>query len=404
MDVSLVLPTYNERENLAPLLARVATALQAYQHEIIVVDDDSPDRTWEEAERLREAYPQVRVIRRRGEKGLSSAVVRGFREASGEVLGVMDADLQHDEAILPRLVRGAEQAEFMVASRAVADGGLEEWPWHRRLKSWGATALAKLVLNIPVRDPMSGYFALRRDVFAALDDGRLRPEGFKILLYLYCLARSQFGAANVRVQEVGYVFRNRLHGESKLTGRVMWDYLRMLYDLRRDALLPWSFLRFAGVGALGVLVNCLILLGLTQGLGLHYLLAGAFAVEAAILHNFLLHEFWTFGDRRRQATGRWPLRLARFQMVSLGGMAINLAVLAFLKSGIGLPLLTSNLIGILGATLWNYVANKLWTWDLSAGPVAGVAGPRRIHGVRARPGEPALNGAVAETRRLPRAG
>src|SRR5262245_39694022 len=115
---SLVLPTYNERANLAPLFTQLAIALRPYAYEIIVVDDDSPDRTWEEAEHLRASYPQVRVIRRVGEKGLSSAVIKGFREAKGRLLGVMDADLQHDETILPRLIEGLANAEFVVASRA----------------------------------------------------------------------------------------------------------------------------------------------------------------------------------------------------------------------------------------------------------------------------------------------
>jgi dolichol-phosphate mannosyltransferase len=362
---SLVLPTYNERENLALLVARLAGVLQRYAHEIIVVDDDSPDRTWEEAERLRVSYPQLRVIRRVGERGLSSAVIRGFREAKGRLLGVMDADLQHDETILPKLVESLTDAEFAVASRAVEGGGVGKWSWQRRFKSWVATLLAQLVLNVPFSDPMSGYFTLRREVFAALDDGTLHPEGFKILLYLYLRACQCLGCEKIHVLEVGYIFRNRLHGQSKLTGRVAWEYLKMLYNLRRGALLPQRFIRFACVGALGAAVNCLMLLWLHQRLGLYYLLASVLSIETAICQNFVLNEVWTFRDQRRGPAISWWARLWKFQVVSFGGMGINLAILALLRGVMNLPLLLSNLIGIGVASTYNYVVNKLWTWKAS---------------------------------------
>jgi dolichol-phosphate mannosyltransferase len=367
-DVSLVLPTYNERDNLAALCARVTDALRGFSHEIIIVDDDSPDGTWEEAECLRASYPALRVVRRVGERGLASAVIRGFREARGQVLAVMDADLQHDEALLPVLVEGARGADFVVASRTVEGGAFGRWAWHRRLKSWVATMLARLVVDVSLSDPMSGFFALRRDVFTALDDGSLRPEGFKIFLYLYLRACHRMGPEHVTVREVGYVFRQRVHGESKLTGRVMWEYLRMLFASRRS-FLPTGFITFALVGALGVVVNSVVLLGLVQWAALPYLLAGAIAIEAAIVHNFILNDQWTF--RARRGRRRRPLlsRFGRFQLVSLGGMAINMAALWLLHGGLRWPLVSSNLIGIAGAVAYNYVTNKLWTWRV-VGPAA----------------------------------
>jgi dolichol-phosphate mannosyltransferase len=360
IEVSLVLPTYNERDNLATLCARVTEALRGFSHEIIIVDDDSPDRTWEEAERLQSNYSQLRVVRRQGEKGLASAVVRGFREARGRVLAVMDADLQHDEKVLPALIERARGADFTVASRTVAGGAFGTWAWHRRLQSWVATALARLLVDVSLSDPMSGFFALRRDLFASLDDGSLRPEGFKIFLYLYLAARHRMGPDRVTVREVGYVFRERLHGESKLTGRVMWEYVRMLIASRRRAL-PRGLIAFATVGAMGVVVNSLVLLGLREWAGVPYLLASAVAIEAAIVHNFILNDLWTFRARRGPGT---LSRFGRFQVVSLGGMAINLIILWLLHGGLKWPLIPSNLIGILGAVMYNYVTNKLWTWRL----------------------------------------
>jgi dolichol-phosphate mannosyltransferase len=359
--VSLVLPTYNERENLAPLLERVTSALEDYEHEIIVVDDDSPDRTWEEAERLQRLYPRLRMIRRVGERGLSSAVVRGFREATGEILAVMDADLQHDEAILGKLIGALDEGDFAIASRSSAE---ESWGWQRQLKSQVATSLARLVLNVPISDPMSGYFAIRRSLFARLDDGTLRPEGFKIMLYLYARALARFGPENFQVREVAFVFRARLHGESKLTNRVIWEYLRMLVELRRRALLPRGFIRFGCVGALGVLVNNVALVLLHYRAGLHYLVAAAMAVELAIVHNYAFNELWTFSKFRRSVRSSWVTRLGKFQLVSLGGMVINLGILFVLRGLMDLPLLPSNLAGIAGAVVYNYAANKLWTWRI----------------------------------------
>jgi len=359
--VSLILPTYNERENLAPLLERVTSALEGYEHEIIVVDDDSPDRTWEEGERLRSLYPRLRVIRRVRERGLSSAVVRGFREATGEVLVVMDADLQHDEAILGKLIGALDEGHFAIASRSSAE---ESWGWERRLRSQVATTLARLVLNVPISDPMSGYFAIRRSFFACLDDGTLRPKGFKILLYLYARALARLGPENLRVREVAFVFRTRLHGDSKVTNRVIWEYLRMLVELRRGALLPRGFIRFGCVGALGVLVNNVALVVLHYWAGLQYLVAATIAVELAIVHNYALNELWSFSKFRRSIRSSWVTRFGKFQLVSIGGMAINLGILFVLRGLMALPLLPSNIAGIAGAVVYNYAANKLWTWRI----------------------------------------
>jgi dolichol-phosphate mannosyltransferase len=276
------------------------------------------------------------------------------------VLAVMDADLQHDEAVLPALIEGTRSADFVVASRTVEGGAFGRWPWHRRLKSWVATALARLVADVSLSDPMSGFFALRRDVFAILDDGSLRPEGFKIFLYLYLRACDRMGLEHVTVREVGYVFRERLHGGSKLTGRVMREYLAMLYRSRRSSL-PTGFIAFALVGVMGVVVNSLVLLGLARWVGLPYLLASAIAVEAAIVHNFTLNDRWTFCARMGGASRPFLSRFGRFQIVSLGGMAMNMAILWLLHGGIGWPLVSSNLIGIAGAVVYNYVTNKLWT-------------------------------------------
>ncbi len=232
LDFSLVIPTYNERENLPELFARLDRILQGRAFEVILVDDDSPDGTWSAAENFQAQYDWLRVIRRRGERGLSPAVVEGFRQARGAVLGVMDGDLQHDENRLPELLEAMTYADFAIATRRSAGGGAGRWSWSRRLTSWVATMLARGIAQVPLSDPMSGFFAMRRELFASLDAFEMEPHGYKILLYLYSRAVQQLGAEALRLREIGYQFRKREHGQSKLSSRVIVEYVLMLLDLR----------------------------------------------------------------------------------------------------------------------------------------------------------------------------
>lgn len=228
----MIVPTYNERENLAPLLVRLGKVLAGRNFEVIVVDDDSPDETWAEAQRFQHHYKWLRVIRRHGERGLSSAVICGFRHARGKILGVMDADLQHDHTRLPELLREMSRADFAIATRRRAGGSDGEWSRQRRFASWVATGLARVVAGAPLSDPMSGFFVMRREIFTAIDDWALRPRGYKVLLYLYSRAADRFGRQNLRLREVGYHFGQRQHGHSKFSPRVMCEFIGMLFHIR----------------------------------------------------------------------------------------------------------------------------------------------------------------------------
>ena len=221
---SLVLPTYNEAENVPRCVEAVCDVLGDSEFEIIVADDDSPDRTWEVAERL--ANPHVRVLRRTENRGLSPAVVEGFELAGGDRLGVMDADMQHDEAILPQMIEALDTKEFVVGSRAVEGGSYGDWSAARRFSSWAAATLARVVLGVKIADPMSGYFALRREVFERIKP-RLSPKGFKIMLEMFCLARPE------PFTEIGYGFRTRQAGQSKVSAKVAGEYVKSLFELRR---------------------------------------------------------------------------------------------------------------------------------------------------------------------------
>lgn len=223
---SLILPTYNEAENISHCIDAVCGVLAGRDFEIIVADDDSPDRTWEIAEAL--GNPRVRVLRRTSNRGLSAAVVDGFGFARGELLGVMDADLQHDESILPAMIDALETNEFVIGTRAAAGGSYGEWSRRRRFASWAAASLARAILGIKVSDPMAGYFVLRRNVFDRVKD-QLSPRGFKIMLEILCLARPEL------VAEIGYTFRTRRAGTSKVSAQIACQYVKDLWHLRRRA-------------------------------------------------------------------------------------------------------------------------------------------------------------------------
>lgn len=237
--LSVVLPTFNEASNLPDVLARLGTTLAGRPHEIIVVDDDSPDRTWEIAEGIARKDASVRVLRRQGRRGLASAVTEGFALARGETLLVMDADGQHDPAVVLGLAdRIAGGADLAVASRYAAGGDLGGWRGIRPLLSRAGTALARRLPRVRVSDPMSGFFAVRSDAYARIAD-RLRPTGFKILLEL--LAHLP---ADTRVSEVPLHFGLRKYGESKLSLTVQLEFLaqagRIL--LLRAASSPWQWI------------------------------------------------------------------------------------------------------------------------------------------------------------------
>lgn len=245
--LSLIIPTYNESESLPMLLPRLQEALRGIPHEIILVDDDSPDGTWHKAEELQAFYPTLHVIRRRGERGLSSAVVTGFKSARGEILAVMDADGQHDADLLTKLVETVQvRRGVAIASRYIPGGSTGQWNRRRTLLSRVGTRVTTLLCRLPVRDPMSGFFAIDRSLFERIAP-RFRPRGFKILFDL--LMRLPRGTP---VTEIPYTFAPRTAGTSKLSLRVQWDFVFSLIALfaERWARVAWVLflILFIGIG------------------------------------------------------------------------------------------------------------------------------------------------------------
>ena len=216
--VSVIIPTYNESETIPQIIPQIHASLKAFSHEILVVDDDSPDKTWEIAQHLAENHP-VRVLRRTQDKGLSQAVIAGLQDAQGALCVVIDADLSHPPSLIPLMVEAITQDGYDIAigSRIVKGGGVEEWPWYRRLMSWGARMMALPLTR--VKDTMSGFFVIRRD---RIKFNRLTAKGYKILLEILVKCRP------LRYKEVPYTFRNREVGTSKLGFNVQVDYIRHL--------------------------------------------------------------------------------------------------------------------------------------------------------------------------------
>ncbi len=227
MKVSVIVPTYNERDNMAPLVERINTVMSERDYEVIVVDDNSPDRTVDAVQALADRYP-VKVIKRMNERGLGTAVLEGFRQASGDIMGVIDADLQHPPEVIRDLVVAMDQgADIAIATRYMEGGGVKEWPLLRRIKSMGAGLLAKPLTR--VRDPMSGCFMLTREIACS---SQFRPIGYKILLEILVKARYR------KVTEVPYTFGTRYAGESKLDVKEQFRYIGLLVKLYLYKLRP----------------------------------------------------------------------------------------------------------------------------------------------------------------------
>ena len=353
--LAVVIPTYNERNNIEPLIQRIHASLSGNDYETIFIDDDSTDGTADAIRNLEKDFP-VRVIVRKDKKGLASAVVEGIAKAAAEISGVMDADLQHPPEVLRDLLKAVEGgADIAVASRYVKDGGGIGWGLTRRLISTGAVLIAHLFLpeTRTVHDPMSGCFMFRRDVVKGVD---LTPTGYKILLEI--LVKGHYG----KLVEVPYQFCSRREGKSKLSAKQQLYYLQHVYCLmkRRQELL--RFAAFCLVGGSGVLVNTGFLWALTEFGGVFFLISSTIAIECAVISNFILNDVFTFSDRLSRRGKSFLRRLLKFNMVSLIGAGVNLSLLWFFTSVVGLHYLVSNLIGIAAATLWNYLANVLWTW------------------------------------------
>lgn len=292
-DVSIIIPTYNERSNIVPLVEAVRAALGDIPWEMIVVDDDSPDQTFSEVSRLAREEPRLRCLRRVGRRGLASAVIEGALVANGGAIAVMDADFQHDERILrqmyERLIEG--NADIVVATRYAVGGSIGEWDATRARMSDFATRMACMLVGNQTTDPMSGFFMVRRELFASVIYD-LSQQGYKILLDIISSSHTP-----LKIEEVPYVFRSRQAGESKISIMVLAEFLFLIIEKLTHGLIPPRFALFSIVGGIGLLLH-LTILNTLKLFGFDFLPAQLTATGVAMVSNFVMNNEFTYRDRR----------------------------------------------------------------------------------------------------------
>jgi dolichol-phosphate mannosyltransferase len=356
LELSIVVPTFNESANVVELLDRLRTVLGHSGWEIVFVDDDSPDATAALVRSIARTDPQVRCLQRVGRRGLASACVEGMLATAGPFIAVMDADLQHDETILPAMleVLRADRADIAVGSRYMPGGSTGEWDQQRAALSRLATVAGRFVIRQPVSDPMSGFFMLRREVLES-SVHRLSAVGFKILLDL--LASSP---QRLRIAEVPFTFRQRFGGASKLDEMVVWEYAMLLADKTIGRYVPVRFIAFAAVGGLGVFVHMAVLTVLLKGLALPFGPAQATATGLAMVFNFALNNVLTYRDMRRTGWEWWRGLVSFMAACSVGALA-NVGIATYLFESQTTWFMAA-LAGVLVGAVWNYAVTQLYTW------------------------------------------
>ena len=355
-ELTVVVPTFNERQNIGTLLAGLDAALAGFDWEVVFVDDDSPDGTASFARDLAQQDSRVRCIQRIGRRGLSSACIEGALSSAAPYIAVMDADLQHDEAKLPQLLElvRSGSCDVAVGSRYARGGSVGHLDARRRRMSRLATWLSRKVTGVDLSDPMSGFFVIRRERFHDVVRG-LSGLGFKILLDILATPRSK-----MTVREAPYEFRSRLAGESKLDSQALWEFLLLLIDKKIGKYVPARFVSFASIGGLGVGVHFVVLSVLFKLLGASFTFSQAAAAGSAMVLNYTLNNVLTYRDRR--LTGwRWWVGLASFVAVCALGAGANVGVASYLF-GQNAGWVPSAVAGILMGAVWNYAVSSVYTW------------------------------------------
>jgi dolichol-phosphate mannosyltransferase len=357
IELAVIVPTFNEVDNVEELHQRLVDVLDGVRWEMIVVDDDSTDGTPQRATRIAEQGYDVRVIRRIGRRGLSTAVIEGMMATPARYLAVIDADLQHDEAVLmPMLekLRGGD-VDLAVGSRYVAGGGIGEWDSKRARMSNLATWVAQKVVRTNISDPMSGFFMITREALERTVRD-LSGEGYKILLDLFASARPP-----LRYAEFPYTFRPRLRGESKLDAAVLWEYLVLILDKTMGKYLPPRLLLFVLVGATGLIVHysvfsTIFLLGVAG-----FTAAQLSATVVAMTSNYVFNNILTYRDARKRGW-RFVTGLLGFYAVCSVGLVGNVGIAAYAFHHHYQWWLAA-FAGILVGTMWNYAASSILVWN-----------------------------------------
>lgn len=364
-DLTVIIPTFKEEANIAAIVREVDKVFSqnAINGEILVVDDNSPDQTIAIVRELQQNKPNVSLVVRKDDPGLSQSVVEGFHKAQSDIFLVIDADLSHPPSHIPQMFAEIRAGnDIVIGSRYMEGGGIQKWPLKRRIISLGATFLGRLLFP-EIHDPVSGFFAVKKSV---VGEAPLKPRGYKILLEV--LGKGHWKTA----KEIPFEFVDRAVGSSKLGLKTIIDYAAQVIDNARyswnhhDSVVwqEWKKLfRFGMVGLSGIVVNEGLLIYLKEFVHLALPVASVIAIELSIVSNFILNDLWTFrADRGEHVLGHWWQRVISFQVVSVGGAAINFAILNVLATWAGVDYRIANILGILVAFIWNYLVNRRVTW------------------------------------------
>jgi dolichol-phosphate mannosyltransferase len=366
-NVTIVVPTYNERENLRSVVAAIDSAITDRSWEVVFVDDDSPDGSYHDLVQMAREDPRVRFVRRVGRRGLSSACMEGMSVSPADFIAVMDADLQHDERILPRMIEilASEEADVVVGSRYTAGGSVGNWNAVRRFVSRVATEIGCMLSRTKITDPMSGFFAIRRDVYESTVR-RMSGKGFKILLDLLMSSPEP-----LRVREVAYTFRPRIRGESKLDVVVALEYLYLIIEKAIGRYVPVRFVLYVCVGFTGLAFH-LIVLGIGfRVAGLSFWTAQLIATLAAMVSNFFVNNLVTYRSSRLRGAQMFSGVLLYSAICGIGVVANVQTANYLFETGI-----TWWFAGVVGAGLgavWNYAVSShlVWGWPSRSSPQAG---------------------------------
>ena len=354
--LAIIIPTYNEIENIDFCIAAITGLPGSQDWELIFVDDDSGDGTSAYVREVANRNGQVRCLQRLGRRGLSSACIEGILATSAPYICVMDVDMQHDENIIPEmlgLLRGGG-LDIVIGSRKVDDGSMGGLPPHRVFVSNVATAISNLVLGSQLRDPMSGFFMLTREFFErTMYD--LSGKGFKILLDIMVTARTP-----VRYREIPYVMRERQHGQSKLDATVVMDFFALLVDKLIGRLLPARFVLFVLVGLSGVLVHLLSLGVLHKVFEAGFIHAQLVSTYLAMTSNFILNNLVTYREMRLRG---WQFirGLLSFYLACSFGAIINIALADFMYN-LDVRWWLAGITGATAGAIWNYFITAIFTW------------------------------------------
>ena len=347
MELTVVVPTYNERDNVAVLVERIGAALAGVSAwEVVFVDDDSPDGTGQAVRALSLENPRVRSISRVGRRGLSSACIEGMLSSAASFLAVMDADMQHDEALLPVMLDTLREsdADIVVGSRYVEGGSVGRWDKTRSLISRMGTAIGRFVIKADLKDPLSGFFMLRRELLERTAHG-LSAVGFKILVDIFATA-----GGNIKYKELPFTFRNRHAGQSKLDTLTLWEYFLLVAEKTLGGHVPAGYLAWTGGIALAVVFHMLTLHLLNISLGLGFVTAQSGGAAASAMLVYGGSDFFA-GRFLKRGAAVFFKGLAGFAAASMPGLAYSVAAAAMLDAA-GVSRLPAGLCGATSGVLW----------------------------------------------------